>query len=74
MPRRDGTGPMGIGSMTCRRSRLINNNNRYGRRYFDFKYDYDTNKEVLQKQKEILETKLKAIEEQLNDYNVGGNI
>lgn len=67
MPRRDGTGPIGMGSMIGRRFGLRKNNYMYGRRCFDFRYDYEPNKEMLQKQKEILETRLKAIEKQLNN-------
>lgn len=68
MPRGDGTGPMRIGLMTRRRSRLGNNNFMYGRRCFDFRQDYDLNKEALLRQKEILEARLKTIEKRLNDY------
>ncbi|MDD4780561.1 MAG: DUF5320 domain-containing protein [Tissierellia bacterium] len=75
MPRRDGTGPMGMGSMTGRGFGLRKNNNMYGGRCFghglgrgfDCRYDYLSNKEMLQKQKEILQIRLKAIEDQLDE-------
>lgn len=83
MPRRDGTGPMGRGSMTGRGMGPCCNANDvggrglglglacrrgFGRRgNFNNITDSKNEKELLREQKEILEHKLNLINEQLND-------
>lgn len=74
MPRRDGTGLMGIGSMRGRGFGLRNEKYMYGRgRCFVYGlgirrgFGIESNKELLQKQKEILELRLKAVEKQLEE-------
>lgn len=74
MPRRDGTGPRGMGPMTGRGFGFRKNNSIYrrGNCYgygigygFGCRFGYESNKELLQKKKEILEIQLKDIEKQI---------
>lgn len=70
MPRRDGSGPMGVGSMTerglglaCRRGfgggfRVSNTLNQDSEK---------SDKDVLKQQKELLQNRLNAIDKQLED-------
>lgn len=76
MPRRDGTGPMGMGAMTKRGFGTRKNNYIYGRENcyglglgsgFRCRNVNESNKELLQKEKEILQIKLKAIEKQIDE-------
>jgi hypothetical protein len=75
MPRRDGTGPMGAGSMTgrglgictgrydaglgCRRG--------FGRSFAAAPIDSKTQKELLQEQKDLLKNRLEWIDNQLEN-------
>ncbi|MGD9566915.1 MAG: DUF5320 domain-containing protein [Sedimentibacter sp.] len=74
MPRRDGTGPMGMNSMPARGFGFRKDNSIYGRgncygyglgNGLGCRFGYESNKELLQKKKEILEIQLKIIEKQL---------
>ena len=74
MLRRDGTGLMGMGAMTKRGYGTRKNNFIYGRENcyglgygFRCRNVYESNKELLQKEREILQIKLKAIEKQIDE-------
>ncbi len=77
MPRRDGTGPMGMDALTGRGFGTRKNNFIYGRENCyglglgyglgRCRYGYETNRDLLQKEKEILQFKLKAIEKQIDE-------
>lgn len=71
MPRRDETGPMEVKG---RGFRFRKDNSIYGKGYcygygldngLGCRFGYESNKELLQKKKEILESQLKAVEKQL---------
>ncbi len=71
MPRGDGTGPMGTGPITGRCFGIRNNYSNYGRRgCYGYglrgAYDFKTQKEFLQDEKEVLKNRLQVIDEQLN--------
>lgn len=64
MPRRDGTGPRGLGLMSgrglglaCRRG--------FGRGYWVNDISQRTKKELLQEEKDILESRLEAVKKEL---------
>lgn len=71
MPRRDGTGPMGMGVMTgrgfgFRDKSIYGRGNCFGYGFGCDRFGYESNKELLHKQKEILQIQLKALEKQIN--------
>jgi hypothetical protein len=79
MPRGDGTGPMGIGSMTGRGAGYCNPGNRrqfvgrgfpgFPRSRYNSELSQENEKVYLSNQEALLENQLKQVKEQLLDLN-----
>jgi hypothetical protein len=63
MPRRDGTGPQGFGTMTGRKMGICNRGFSYGR----YQSPIKETKDDLLREKELLEQRIKNIDRQLKD-------
>ncbi|MDD3712781.1 MAG: DUF5320 domain-containing protein [Candidatus Izemoplasmatales bacterium] len=63
MPRRDGTGPQGFGTMTGRKMGNCNRGFGYGR----YQSTIKETKDDLLREKELLEQRIKNIDRQLKD-------
>ncbi|QEK11528.1 hypothetical protein FQB35_03580 [Crassaminicella thermophila] len=74
MPRRDGTGPMGMGAMTGRRMGFCNTSRNLGRGLrlgLGCRFDYASSKDkkdILIEQKNFLEKRLNLIKKELEEY------
>lgn len=70
MPRRDGTGPMGAGSMTGRGLGLVCRrgfDRGFGRGFAVNQTTSKTQKELLQEQKDMLQNRIEVIDKQLEN-------
>lgn len=63
MPRRDGTGPQGFGTMTGRKMGICNRGFGYGR----YQSPIKETKDDLLREKELLEQRIKNIDRQIKD-------